>query len=100
MSDAIENQIERFAPGFRDCILAQSVMTPSDYEHYNPNLIGGDIVGGIQDLAQMFLRPTARMYSTSKEGLYLCSSSTPPGGGVHGLCGFHAARLALRKNLR
>lgn len=100
MTDAIENQIERFAPGFRDCILSRSVMNPADFERYNPNLIGGDIVGGIQDLAQMFLRPTARMYSTSKEGLYLCSSSTPPGGGVHGLCGFHAARLALRKNLR
>ena len=100
MSDAIERQIERFAPGFRDCILARSVISPVDYERYNPNLIGGDINGGIQDLAQMFLRPTASMYSTSKEGLYLCSSSTPPGGGVHGLCGFHAARLALRKNLR
>ncbi len=100
MTDAIERQIERFAPGFRDCILARSVMTPADYERYNPNLIGGDINGGIQDLSQMFLRPTMRMYSTSKEGLYLCSSSTPPGGGVHGLCGFHAARLALRKNLR
>jgi phytoene dehydrogenase-like protein len=100
MSDAIERQIERFAPGFRDCILARSVMTPADYERYNPNLVGGDINGGIQDLAQMFLRPTRRMYSTSKKGLYLCSSSTPPGGGVHGLCGFHAARLALRKNLR
>ena len=100
MSDAIESQIERFAPGFRDCILARSVMTPADFERYNPNLIGGDINGGIQDLAQMFLRPTMRMYSTSKEGLYLCSSSTPPGGGVHGLCGFHAARLALRRRLR
>jgi phytoene dehydrogenase-like protein len=100
MSDTIERQIERFAPGFRDCILARSVMSPADFERYNPNLIGGDINGGIQDLAQMFLRPTARMYSTSKEGLYLCSSSTPPGGGVHGLCGFHAARLALQKNLR
>jgi phytoene dehydrogenase-like protein len=100
MSDAIERQIERFAPGFRDCILVRSVMGPADFERYNPNLIGGDINGGIQDLPQMFLRPTARMYSTSKEGLYLCSSSTPPGGGVHGLCGFHAARVALRKNLR
>ena len=99
MSDVIERQIERFAPGFRDCILARSVMTPADFERYNPNLIGGDINGGIQDLAQMFLRPTLRMYSTSKEGLYLCSSSTPPGGGVHGLCGFHAARVAMRKNL-
>lgn len=100
MQAAIERQIERFAPGFRDCILARSVMTPADFERYNPNLVGGDVNGGIQDLAQMFLRPTTRMYSTSKEGLYLCSSSTPPGGGVHGLCGFHAARLALRKNLR
>ena len=100
MRDAIERQIERFAPGFRDCIVERSVMTPTDYERYNPNLVGGDINGGIQDLAQMFLRPTMRMYSTSKDGLYLCSSSTPPGGGVHGLCGFHAARVALRKNLR
>jgi phytoene dehydrogenase-like protein len=100
MSDAIEGQIERFAPGFRDCILARSVMSPAAFERYNPNLVGGDINGGIQDLAQMFLRPTMRMYSTSKEGLYLCSSSTPPGGGVHGLCGFHAARIALRKSLR
>jgi len=100
MSDAIERQIERFAPGFRDCILARSVMSPVDFERYNPNLVGGDINGGIQDLAQMFLRPTMRMYSTSKDGLYLCSSSTPPGGGVHGMCGFHAARVALRKNLR
>ena len=100
MSEAIERQIDRFAPGFRDTILARSVMSPADFERYNPNLVGGDINGGIQDLAQMFLRPTMRMYSTSKEGLYLCSSSTPPGGGVHGLCGFHAARLALRKNLR
>lgn len=100
MTDAIEQQIERFAPGFRDCIIGRSVMTPADLERHNPNLIGGDINGGIQDLAQMFLRPTARLYSTSKDGLYLCSSSTPPGGGVHGLCGFHAARVALRKNLR
>jgi phytoene dehydrogenase-like protein len=100
VSDAIEQQIERFAPGFRDCIVARSVMTPADLERHNPNLVGGDINGGIQDLAQMFLRPTSGMYSTSKDGLYLCSSSTPPGGGVHGLCGFHAARVALRKNLR
>ena len=100
MSDAIERQIERFAPGFRDCIIGRSVMTPAHLERHNPNLIGGDINGGLQDLAQMFLRPTASLYSTSKDGLYLCSSSTPPGGGVHGLCGFHAARVALRKNLR
>jgi len=100
MSDAIEQQIERFAPGFRDCILARSVLTPADLESHNANLIGGDINGGIQDLSQMFLRPTIRMYSTAVEHLYLCSSSTPPGGGVHGLCGFHAARTALRKSLR
>jgi phytoene dehydrogenase-like protein len=100
MSERIERQIERFAPGFRDCILARNVMTPADYERYNPNLAGGDINGGIQDLAQMFLRPTARMYSTSLKNLYLCSSSTPPGGGVHGMCGYHAARVALRRNLR
>jgi len=100
MTDAIEQQIERFAPGFRDCILARSVLTPADLQRHNANLIGGDITGGIQDLSQMFLRPTIRMYSTPAENLYLCSSSTPPGGGVHGLCGFHAARTALRKSLR
>ena len=100
MTDAIERQIERSAPGFRDCILARSVLTPADLERHNPNLIGGDINGGIQDLSQMFLRPTIRMYSTAVDNLYLCSSSTPPGGGVHGLCGFHAARTALRKSLR
>ena len=100
MTDAIERQIERFAPGFRDCILARSVLTPADLERHNANLVGGDINGGIQDLSQMFLRPTVRMYSTAVKNLYLCSSSTPPGGGVHGMCGFHAARTALRKTLR
>lgn len=100
MRERIESQIERFAPGFRDCILARNVLTPAAYEHYNPNLVGGDINGGIQDLGQMFLRPTARMYATSLKNLYLCSSSTPPGGGVHGMCGYHAARVALRRNLR
>jgi phytoene dehydrogenase-like protein len=100
MKDAIERQIERFAPGFRDCILARNVLTPADLERHNPNLVGGDINGGIQDLPQMFLRPTSRLYSTPANGLYLCSSSTPPGGGVHGLCGFHAARHALRKSFR
>ncbi len=99
MTGKIENQIERFAPGFRDCILARSVMTPRDLESYNANLVGGDINGGLQDLSQMFLRPTIRMYSTPTRGLYICSSSTPPGGGVHGMCGYHAARVALRKSL-
>ena len=100
MTERIENQIERFAPGFRDCILARSVMPPAKLEQHNANLIGGDINGGSQHLAQMFTRPTARLYSTPARGLYICSSSTPPGGGVHGLCGYHAARLALRKSLR
>jgi phytoene dehydrogenase-like protein len=100
MTDRIEQQIERFAPGFRDCILARSVMFPSDLECRNANLVGGDINGGSQDLSQMFLRPTSRLYSTPSEHLYICSSSTPPGGGVHGLCGYHAARTALRKSLR
>lgn len=100
MTERIENQIERFAPGFRDCILARSVMPPAKLEKHNANLVGGDINGGSQHLAQMFTRPTARLYSTPSRGLYICSSSTPPGGGVHGLCGYHAARLALRKCFR
>ena len=99
MNERIENQIERFAPGFRDCILALSVTTTSKFEQQNANLIGGDINGGSQHLAQMFTRPTTRLYSTPAKGLYICSSSTPPGGGVHGLCGYHAARVALRKSL-
>lgn len=98
MTLRIEKQIERFAPGFRDCILARSISTPALLEHHNANLVGGDINGGSQHLAQMFTRPTARLYSTPVKGLYLCSSSTPPGGGVHGLCGYHAALVALRTN--
>lgn len=100
MRDRVENQIERFAPGFRDCILARSVLAPADLEHHNANLIGGDINGGSQQLSQMFLRPTFSLYSTPSKGLYICSSSTPPGGGVHGLCGYYAAQVALRKSLR
>jgi phytoene dehydrogenase-like protein len=98
MTDRIETQIERFAPGFRDRILARGIRTAVDMEHYNPNYIGGDINGGIQDLWQHFTRPTVRLvpYSTPIKGLYLCSSSTPPGGGVHGMCGYFAARAALR----
>ncbi len=98
MTERMENQIERFAPGFRDCILARTVTTPALFEQHNANLIGGDINGGSQHLAQMFTRPTARLYSTPVKGLYLCSSSTPPGGGVHGLCGYNAARAVLRKS--
>jgi phytoene dehydrogenase-like protein len=95
MTQAIEDQIERFAPGFRDCILARSVMSPADLEKHNPNLVGGDIVGGAPLLSQLFLRPTASLYHTPVEGVYLCSSSTPPGAGVHGMCGFFAAEAAL-----
>jgi len=99
MNDRIEAQIERFAPGFRDCILARSVMPPAAMEHHNPNYIGGDINGGVQDLWQLWTRPTLRLdpYSTPVKGLYICSSSTPPGGGVHGMCGYHAAQAALKE---
>jgi phytoene dehydrogenase-like protein len=96
MTERIEAQIERFAPGFRDIVLARSVAAPAELERRNPNLIGGDINGGAPTLRQMFLRPTVKLYSTSARGLYLCSASTPPGGGVHGMCGYFAARQALR----
>jgi phytoene dehydrogenase-like protein len=91
----IEAQIERYAPGFRDCVLARAVHTPSDLQSLNPNLIGGDINGGAATLTQFFLRPTWRRYATPLKGVFLCSSSTPPGGGVHGMCGYNAARWAL-----
>jgi len=97
MTERIENQIERFAPGFRDQILARCVLAPADLERHNSNLVGGDINGGAADLRQLFIRPTASLYSTPVKGLYLCSSSTPPGGGVHGMCGYHAAHTVLRK---
>jgi phytoene dehydrogenase-like protein len=97
MLPRIENQIERFAPGFRDCVQARRVFSPADLEGMDANLIGGDVGGGAMDLRQFLFRPTRRQYATSLPGLYLCSASTPPGGGVHGMCGFHAARLALRK---
>ena len=98
MTAAIEAQVERFAPGFRDLILARHTRSAAAYEDYNPNCVGGDISGGVQDLAQIFARPVFKAvpYATSREGLYLCSSATPPGGGVHGMCGFHAAQAALR----
>jgi len=97
MTDAIEAQVERFAPGFRDVILARHTLTPAALERHNPNLVGGDINGGVQDLGQLFTRPVASFnpYRTPAPGVYLCSSSTPPGGAVHGLCGYHAARAAL-----
>ena len=96
MTSRIENQVERFAPSFRETILARHTFTPLELEALNPNLIGGDITGGAQTLKQMFLRPTRLLYRTPIEGVYLCSSSTPPGAGVHGMCGYHAARTALR----
>ena len=97
MTDAIERQIERFAPGFRDRILARRATSPAAFEEYNPNYVGGDINGGAQDLYQILARPIALPvpYRTPAEGLYLCSASTPPGGGVHGMCGFHAARAVI-----
>jgi phytoene dehydrogenase-like protein len=96
MSDRIERQIERFAPGFRRAILKRSVLLTADLQAHNPNLIGGDISGGSAQLDQFFLRPTRHLYRTPSRGLYLCSASTPPGGGVHGMCGYLAARTALR----
>lgn len=99
MTGRIEEQIERFAPGFRDRILARRVMNSAALQQYNANYVGGDINGGTQDVGQIFARPVLRWnpYSTPGRGLYLCSSSTPPGGGVHGMCGYHAARSALRE---
>ncbi|HMS60305.1 MAG TPA: NAD(P)/FAD-dependent oxidoreductase [Tepidiformaceae bacterium] len=102
MTGRIERQIDRFAPGWRDLILARATMGTGDYERYNPNDIGGDIGGGASDGLQLLFRPVPRLnpYRTSLPGVYLCSSSTPPGGGVHGMCGYRAARAALGKELR
>jgi phytoene dehydrogenase-like protein len=98
MTSRIENQIERFAPGFRDLILARRTMTAVDEQRYNANYVGGDINGGAMTVRQMIIRPTLRWnpYRTGTPGLYLCSASTPPGGGVHGMCGVGAARTVLR----
>lgn len=96
MTERIERQIERFAPGFRERILARHAMSPAQLESRNANLVGGDINGGAADLRQLFFRPTRRMHSTPVRGLYICSSSTPPGGGVHGMCGYWAAQQALQ----
>jgi phytoene dehydrogenase-like protein len=98
MTNCTEAQVERFAPGFRDLILARSTMSPADLERRNPNLVGGSITGGVPDFLQTIARPALRWnpYATPIRGVYLCSASTPPGAGVHGLCGYHAARAALR----
>jgi phytoene dehydrogenase-like protein len=99
LTERIEAQVERFAPGFRDRILARSALGPAELERYNANYVGGDINGGLADLRQLFTRPVARRspYTTPLPGVFLCSSSTPPGGGVHGMCGYRAARAALRQ---
>ena len=97
MTERIEAQIERFAPGFRDCVLARQVMPPADLEHRDANLVGGDISGGALSLGQLLFRPSFRGYATGAPNVYLCSASTPPGGGVHGMCGYHAAKMALRR---
>lgn len=97
MTERIESQLERFAPGFRSRILARHTFSPADLERHNANLVGGDITGGAQNLKQLIFRPTRMFYRTPLRGVYLCSSSTPPGGGVHGMCGYHAAQVALRE---
>ena len=97
MLPRIEAQIERFAPGFHDCIIARRPWTPADLEIRDANLVGGDINGGVADWRQLLLRPTWRQYATALSNVYLCSSSTPPGGGVHGMCGFNAAQVAVKR---
>ena len=101
-SERILAQFERFAPGFRERILAMHVETSADLEARNANNVGGDITGGLQDLRQLLTRPTVRLdpYATPDPALFLCSASTPPGGGVHGMCGLRAAESALRHRLR
>ena len=101
-TDAIEAQVERYAPGFCDSILARSTRAPAAMQAWNPNLVGGDFNAGALTLKQTFVRPvlSAQPWVTPVGGLYLCSASTPPGGGVHGMCGFHAARAALKRSFR
>jgi len=97
MLSRLEDQIERFAPGFRDCVLARRIFTTADLQTMDRNLVGGDIGGGRVDFRQFLLRPTWRQYATPAPDIYLCSSSTPPGGGVHGMCGYNAATVALKQ---
>jgi phytoene dehydrogenase-like protein len=99
LTEAIENQVERFAPGFKDTIRARHAMHCADFERYNPNFVGGAITGGSADITQLMTRPVARLdpYTTPNRRVFLCSASTPPGGGVHGMCGYNAARSALRQ---
>jgi phytoene dehydrogenase-like protein len=97
MLQRLEDQIERFAPGFRDCVLARRVFSPADLEIMDANLVGGDVGGGVLDMRQFLFRPTWRGYATSARDVYICSASTPPGGSVHGMCGYHAAKMALSR---
>jgi phytoene dehydrogenase-like protein len=97
MLEKLEGQIERFAPGFRQSVSARRVFSPTELESRDANLVGGDIGGGVMDLRQFLFRPTSRLYATSAKDVYICSSSTPPGGGVHGMCGYHAATRALAR---
>jgi phytoene dehydrogenase-like protein len=101
MTDIIERQVERFAPGFRDRILARHAMGPREFQSHNANYVGGDITGGVTDVTQLFTRPVARVdpYTTPNPAIFICSSSTPPGAGVHGMCGYFAAQSALRSVL-
>jgi phytoene dehydrogenase-like protein len=96
MINEVEQQIERFAPGFRRIILARHMFTAASMEQHNPNLVGGDINGGAQDFGQLFIRPTRKLYRTPAKDIYICSASTPPGGGVHGMCGYNAAKAVLK----
>jgi phytoene dehydrogenase-like protein len=98
MTERIEAQVERFAPGFGKLILARHTMGPAQLEQHNPNIVGGDINAGVPDLPQLLARPTRRGYATPVRGLYLCSAATPPGGGVHGMCGYFAAKMALERS--
>jgi phytoene dehydrogenase-like protein len=102
MTEAIERQLERFAPGFKDIVLSRSTMAPADLEAHNANYIGGDIGAGVIDVRQFFTRPTPRWnpYTTSAKEILICSASTPPGPGVHGMCGMLAAKTALKTILR
>jgi phytoene dehydrogenase-like protein len=95
MTLAIEGQIERWAPGFKDTVIARHTMNSLDFETYNANYIGGDVNGGMPTIDQLFTRPTAKTYRTPNKRIYMCSASTPPGGGIHGMCGFHAAKAVL-----
>jgi phytoene dehydrogenase-like protein len=97
MLQRIENQIVRFAPGFQEIVLARRTFSPANLESMDANLVGGDIGGGVMDLRQFVFRPTPQHYATSARDVYICSSSTPPGGGVHGMCGYHAAQKALSR---